>query len=149
MARTRETVLPPFKKDGDLPLGVYRVTLRETLRRFRKGSRQRFAVTQRLERIYRVAVSTGHLARFVVFGSFVSTKREPADVDVFLLMEDTFDMGNRLVRPEFFSTMQRHRRILDRACSGCAVLQPSAARSRLLPGSRSSATGRAGALSKS
>jgi len=29
----------------------------------------------------------------VVFGSFVSAKREPADVDVFLLMEDTFDMG--------------------------------------------------------
>ncbi len=48
---------------------------------------------QRLERIYRVSVSTGHLERFVVFGSFVSAKREPADVDVFLLMEDTFDMG--------------------------------------------------------
>ena len=33
------------------------------------------------------------MARFVVFGSFVSAKREPGDVDVFLLMEDTFDMG--------------------------------------------------------
>jgi hypothetical protein len=51
------------------------------------------AVAQRLERIYRVAVGTGQLARFVVFGSFVSDKREPADVDVFLLMEDTFDVG--------------------------------------------------------
>ena len=81
-------------------------------------------MTQRLERIYRVSVSTDHLARFVVFGSFVSAKREPADVDVFLLMEDTFDMGNRLVRPEFFSTMQRRRHILERACSGCAGLQP-------------------------
>ncbi|MBI2371129.1 MAG: hypothetical protein HYV08_13000 [Deltaproteobacteria bacterium] len=40
-----------------------------------------------------MAAGTGHLARFVVFGSFVSAKREPADVDVFLLMEDTFDMG--------------------------------------------------------
>jgi hypothetical protein len=28
----------------------------------------------------------------VVFGSFVTAKREPADVDVFLLMEDTFDI---------------------------------------------------------
>ncbi len=93
MAQRRETVLPPLRRDGDLPLGVYRVTLRETLRRFGKGSRQRFAVAQRLERIYRISVSTGHLARFVVFGSFVSAKREPADLDVFLLMEDTFDMG--------------------------------------------------------
>lgn len=47
----------------------------------------------RLERIYRVAVGTGHLARFVVFGSYVTDKPEPNDVDVFLLMEDTFDRG--------------------------------------------------------
>ncbi len=33
------------------------------------------------------------MARFVVFGSFVSNKRDPADVDVFLLMENTFDVG--------------------------------------------------------
>ena len=93
MARGTETALPPLGKDGDLPPGIYRVTLRETLRCFAKGSRQRFAVAQRLERIYRASVGTGQLARFVVFGSFVSAKREPADVDVFLLMEDTFDMG--------------------------------------------------------
>ncbi|MGH7846242.1 MAG: DUF6932 family protein [Candidatus Binatia bacterium] len=29
----------------------------------------------------------------ILFGSFVTAKREPADVDVFLLMEDTFDVG--------------------------------------------------------
>jgi hypothetical protein len=93
VAQTTETLLPPFEKDGDLPPGIYRTTLRETLSRFHKGSRQRLAVAQRLERIYRVAVGTGQLARFVVFGSFVTAKREPADVDVFLLMEDTFDVG--------------------------------------------------------
>jgi hypothetical protein len=50
-------------------------------------------VAQRLERIYRVSTGTSQVARFVVFGSFVTAKREPADVDVFLLTEDTFDMG--------------------------------------------------------
>ncbi len=93
MAQTTETSLPPLGKDGDLPPGIYRTTLQEMLRRFGKGTRQRFAVAQRLERIYRVSAGTGQLARFVVFGSFVSAKMEPADVDVFLLMEDTFDMG--------------------------------------------------------
>ena len=93
MAQTIEASLPPLGKDGDLPLGIYRTTLRETLRRFGKGSWQRVAVAQRLERIYRFSVGTGQLARFVVFGSFISAKREPADVDVFLLMGDTFDMG--------------------------------------------------------
>jgi hypothetical protein len=67
--------------------------LRETLRRFGKGSRQRIAVAYRLQRIYRLAFGTGQLARFVLFGSFVSAKREPADLDVFLLMDDLFDMG--------------------------------------------------------
>jgi len=92
VAQTIKASLPPLGKDGDLPLGIYRTTLRETLGRFGKGSWQRVAVAQRLERIYRFSVGTGQLARFVVFGSFVSAKREPADVDVFLLMEDTFDM---------------------------------------------------------
>ena len=50
-------------------------------------------MAQRLERIYRTAVGTGQVARFVVFGSFITAKREPNDVDVFLLMEDTFDVG--------------------------------------------------------
>ncbi len=88
-----ESTLPPVGKDGDLPPGIYRATLQELLVRFGKGSRQRVAVAQRLERIYRVSIETGHVARFVVFGSFVTTKSEPADVDVFLLMENAFDMG--------------------------------------------------------
>jgi len=39
----------------------------------------------------RFAWPSGHLARFIVFGSFVTAKPAPADLDVFLLMEDTFD----------------------------------------------------------
>ena len=52
------------------------------------------AVAERLERIYRLAQATGHLTRFVVFGSFVTDKLEPRDVDVFLVMDDAFDGGN-------------------------------------------------------
>lgn len=32
------------------------------------------------------------MARFVVFGSFVTAKTEPNDVDIVLLMEDSFDL---------------------------------------------------------
>ena len=45
----------------------------------------------RLARIHRVAQATGHLARFVIFGSFVTSKSEPNDVDIFLIMGDAFD----------------------------------------------------------
>ncbi len=33
------------------------------------------------------------MARFVIFGSFVTAKPDPNDVDIFLLMEDSFDMS--------------------------------------------------------
>lgn len=66
--------LPPFTGVGDLPPGVHRASLRDVLDRFGAGSRQRMAVAERLERVYRLARATGQLARFVVFGSFVTDK---------------------------------------------------------------------------
>ena len=36
--------------------------------------------------------ATGHLAQFVVFGSFVTEKACPLDLDLILVMEDTFDL---------------------------------------------------------
>ena len=43
-----------------------------------------------LEHIYALANAGGHLARFIVFGSFVTAKPAPNDVDIFLLMSDSF-----------------------------------------------------------
>jgi hypothetical protein len=83
--------LPPFTESGDLPLGVHTASINDVLKRFAVQTGRRKAVGIRLERIYQVAQATGHLARFVVFGSFITNKQEPNDVDVFLLMEDTFD----------------------------------------------------------
>jgi hypothetical protein len=86
------STLPAFNEEGDLPPGVHRATLSHVLERFGQGSVQRCAVADRLNRIYQLAVSTARLARFVVFGSFVTAKAEPNDVDIVLLMEDTFDL---------------------------------------------------------
>ncbi len=78
-------------ESGDLPLGVHSALLREVLERFGTGTPQRVAVGRRLERIYAAARAAGHLRPFVVFGSFVTAKDEPNDVDVFLILEDSFD----------------------------------------------------------
>lgn len=86
--------LPAFNEEGDLPPGVHRATLAEVLERFGQGSVQRCAVSDRLNRLYQLVVSTGKLARFVVFGSFITGKEAPNDVDVVLLMEDTFDLAS-------------------------------------------------------
>jgi len=84
--------LPAFAEDGDLPVGLHRASLIEVLNRFGSGSSKRARLSKRLERIYRLAVRTGRLRRFVVFGSFITGEPEPNDVDVFLLMEDSFDV---------------------------------------------------------
>lgn len=89
-----QSSLPAFNEEGDLPPGVYRASLSEVLERFGQGSIQRRAVAERLNRIYHLAASTGQLAHFVVFGSFITTKVEPNDVDIVLLMEDTFDLAS-------------------------------------------------------
>ena len=47
----------------------------------------------RLARVYELAATTGLVKHFVVFGSFVTAKLEPNDVDVFLIMHDTFDLN--------------------------------------------------------
>ena len=44
----------------------------------------------RLARIHDLAERTGHLARFIVFGSYVTAKEDPNDIDVVLVMDDEF-----------------------------------------------------------
>jgi hypothetical protein len=43
--------------------------------------------------VYELAATTGHVKRFIVFGSFVTAKPEPNDLDVFLVMDDAFDLN--------------------------------------------------------
>ena len=81
---------PDFDDDGDLPVGIHQATLSEVLNHFGVGSLQRRVVAQRLVRIYDLASGTGRLARFIIFGSFITAKPDPNDVDIFLLMEDSF-----------------------------------------------------------
>lgn len=84
---------PAFDNNGDLPVGIHQATLAETLQHFGTETPKRELVGQQLERIFLLANSTGQVARFIVFGSFVTSKPSPGDVDIFLLMEDSFDVA--------------------------------------------------------
>jgi hypothetical protein len=55
--------LSELTESGELPLGVHRASLRETLVRFAVGHAQRVAGGQRLERIYHVAAEDGASSR--------------------------------------------------------------------------------------
>jgi len=82
--------LPNCKATGDLPPGVYRANLGEVRRHFGTAGGQRAACTCRLSHIFELAQHTRHLQRFVIFGSYVTAKPDPNDVDVVLVMDDTF-----------------------------------------------------------
>lgn len=86
------TKWPKFNKNGDLPRGIHKASLSDVVEHFGKGNFQRAILAQRLLRIYYLAVETGRTARFIIFGSFVTDKPNPQDVDIFLLMEDIFDV---------------------------------------------------------
>lgn len=82
--------LPNCEATGDLPPGVYCATLNEVRRHFGTAGGQRGTCTRRLSHIFELAQRTGHLQRFVIFGSYVTAKPDPNDVDVVLVMDDTF-----------------------------------------------------------
>lgn len=72
---------------------MHHASLQELLNQFGQATRQRKLVGMRLERVYELAAAMGHMKRFIVFGSFVTAKPEPNDVNVFLVMHDTFDLN--------------------------------------------------------
>jgi len=82
---------PEFDNNGDLPKGIHHAKLAEVVEHFGSRTAQRRMVAARLQSIYELAQSTVHLARFIIFGSFVTAKPEPKDIDLFLLMDDSFD----------------------------------------------------------
>lgn len=83
---------------GDLPVGVHRATLGDVVERFGAPEGARAVCTLRLAHVHRLAESTGHLQRFVIFGSYVTAKPAPNDVDVILVMDDLFQL--ELLPPE-------------------------------------------------
>lgn len=99
--------LPEFNEFGDLPEGVHAAPFREVFARFGSGSNQREAVTDRLRRIYELAISTDKLDRLIVFGSYVTTKSDPNDVDVILVMRDDFHPNS--CEPEVLALFDHNR----------------------------------------
>ena|SRR5919108_38944 len=72
-----------FNDNGDLPPGIHQATLAEVIEHFGKSTPERRSLVAK----------TGHLTRFIIFGSFTTNKPAPGDIDIFLLMEDTFDVS--------------------------------------------------------
>ena len=85
--------LPDFNNNGDLPEGIHQATIDEVVSRFGVGTFQRQAVAARLLHLYHLTTATRQLERLIIFGSFITTKPDPNDVDIVLVMRDDFDLS--------------------------------------------------------
>lgn len=85
--------LSPLNEHGDLPISVHVASWSEVVARFGVQTEQRSRVSARLARIRELARATGALDRVIVFGSYVTAKPEPNDVDVILVMRDDFHLA--------------------------------------------------------
>ena len=85
-------MLPPFNDHGDLPPGIHPASWSEIAERFGGGSHSRERALAKLRHLHELASRTGKLARFLVFGSFVSTNPTPRDVDIALVMAADFKL---------------------------------------------------------
>jgi hypothetical protein len=83
-------MLPAFNEEGNLPEGIHLAAEEEVFVRFASPSARRQWLGERLRNLMALAKSTGRLARVFLWGSFVTNKEVPNDLDVLLVMSPEF-----------------------------------------------------------
>jgi hypothetical protein len=85
-------MLPAFTDGGDLPPGVHVADWQEVQTRFCGSSLRRAWLASRLYELIKLAGTSGKLRRVFVWGSFVTAKVAPKDIDLLLIMAEDFDV---------------------------------------------------------
>lgn len=85
--------LPNLNHEGELPEGIHPATIDEVVSQFGRGTEQRVIATENLKRIYELARRTEYLQHLLIFGSDITSKPKPNDIDVVLIFDDDFDMA--------------------------------------------------------
>ncbi|MFQ6044630.1 MAG: hypothetical protein ACE5PV_27570 [Candidatus Poribacteria bacterium] len=84
-------MIPDFNDLGDLPAGIHKASIDEIINAFGSGSPQREALTRQFTEIIDLACSTGQLCEVFIFGSYITVKLAPNDIDLLLIMSAEFD----------------------------------------------------------
>ncbi len=87
---TAKRMLPAFNQEGNFPEGIHSATEDEVFERFATLSARRQWLGEQLRSLLALAKSTGQLARVFLWGSFVTSKEVPNDLDVVLVMGAEF-----------------------------------------------------------
>lgn len=85
-------MLPDLNSDGELPTGVHIADWQEFESRFGGPSPRRIWLLGRLRALAELAAASGHLSRLFDWGSFVTGKPAPRDLNVLLIMSADFEV---------------------------------------------------------
>ena len=90
--------LPELTNDGFLPPGIYAASLREVLARHAVGSPVRQRQGELLRLLVEAAKTYPTIKRVLVWGSFVTDKTEPGDLDYSIVI--SINHGSEKVAPQ-------------------------------------------------
>jgi len=85
-------VLPELTDAGELPPGVHLSGWQEFQSRFGGSSPRRVCLSGRLRALLELAAANGKLRRIFIWGSFVTAKPSPKDLDILLIMDEDFEV---------------------------------------------------------
>jgi hypothetical protein len=85
-------VLPELSDEGELPPGVHVADWEELQARFGGSSSRRIWLSSRLRALVELAATSGKLRRVFIWGSFVTAKPAPKDLDILLIMDGDFEV---------------------------------------------------------
>lgn len=121
-------MIPDFNKDGYLPKGMHKATLREIKQRFGSSSSERKELFKGIISLVELLRKhKGSIKQFLLNGSFVTKKESPKDFDCILLVKNDFDFDSpeaeqlraakKLFGAHLFTFMEedvgRHRGLID------------------------------------
>jgi hypothetical protein len=85
-------MLPELTSLGELPVGVHLAGWQEFQERFCKSSSRREWLASHLRTLLDLPSTNGKLRRAFIWGSFVTAKPAPNDLDILLIMEEDFEV---------------------------------------------------------
>lgn len=103
-------MIPEFYADGNLPSGLYAATLEEVIERFEGKNLKRRKLTRSLKQF--CLFIRDHSDEVYLFGSYITTKPAPRDVDLLIVFPKTFNWTGHdaedLLHYQQFETFHLH-----------------------------------------
>jgi predicted nucleotidyltransferase len=85
-------MIPKFNVDGNLPEGIHSFGEEEFFDHFATQSVRRKWLGERIREVIALAKLTRKVERMFIWGSFVTAKESPNDVDILLVMSEDFQI---------------------------------------------------------